>query len=488
MEYRIPEGNLEELKSRIAGLAKRAGKLGVPAPTLEVLGHEDVEGIDWERTVDPSFPFKVVERFYRVEVAGEAPKFAGWELAGVLQQEEAGVVVRGVPGIELPARFREEDPARCDHCGLRRYRKNTFVVRREDEYKQVGSDCIKDFLGHADPEALAAFLEHWGRLAEEAGEYGGGGWTSRAHPSLETVLAYAAGAVRQFGYVSRTAAQDRPELIPTSSRVGDNLDPFRSQKLEPRDRIAPDAELAGKAADWYRTVLAERAESDFDHNLKVLLAGTQAAPKNWGYLCYVPAGYLRHLEREAEREARRRQEAAGFQGSRHVGKVGERLELDVTVLSVRAFDGSQWGTSYLTKLLDVEGNLLIWWASKEIEEGRAVRVKATVKRHEVRGGVQQTVISRPTLVPTAEQKAAVKDAKAAVKAAEQELARVNAAYDAGYKAYWERYPDWTAKEADREGSQALWDAQVAPWHTAVQEARSALDEATRELWDATPTF
>ena len=42
----------------------------------------------------------------------------------------------------------------CEHCGLRRRRTRTYVVVHTDsgEVRQVGSGCLRDFLGGPDPE------------------------------------------------------------------------------------------------------------------------------------------------------------------------------------------------------------------------------------------------------------------------------------------------------------------------------------------------
>ena len=50
----------------------------------------------------------------------------------------------------------------CEHCGLRRRRKATFVVVHVDsgELRQVGSGCLRDFLGGHDPDRACRQAEY----------------------------------------------------------------------------------------------------------------------------------------------------------------------------------------------------------------------------------------------------------------------------------------------------------------------------------------
>jgi hypothetical protein len=87
------------------------------------------------------------EEFEYVIVKGETPRVAGFEFLATLEHEEGGTIIRRMPrfgedaekgdGIDLSA-YREACP-RCDHCGLERHRKDTYLVRNAEtaEIKQV---------------------------------------------------------------------------------------------------------------------------------------------------------------------------------------------------------------------------------------------------------------------------------------------------------------------------------------------------------------
>jgi hypothetical protein len=81
----------------------------------------------------------------------------------------------------------------------------------------------------------------------------------------------------------------------------------------------------------------------------------------------------------------------------HVGTVGERREFDLTVRKVLSFDG-QYGTTFINLCRDDENNTVVYKGSNRWEEGAKIRVKATIKAHDLREGVPQTAISRPAII------------------------------------------------------------------------------------------
>lgn len=105
----------------------------------------------------------------------------------------------------------------------------------------------------------------------------------------------------------------------------------------------------------------------------------------------------RHARLAREREAARAAERAA---SAWVGKVGDRIELEVTVLFTAEGRGGQWGPSTVVKCKDDSGNLLVWFASGSwhIEPGSRCKVRGTVKAHDEYRGGKQTVMTRCKLV------------------------------------------------------------------------------------------
>lgn len=107
---------------------------------------------------------------------------------------------------------------------------------------------------------------------------------------------------------------------------------------------------------------------------------------------------VRAEDRVVKAIQRREERIAGDRAtSKHVGTVGERTELTLTVNKVFSFDG-QFGITFINLCKDPSGNVIVYKGSNGFEEGETLRVKATIKAHDERDGVAQTLISRPKII------------------------------------------------------------------------------------------
>ena len=80
------------------------------------------------------------------------------------------------------------------------------------------------------------------------------------------------------------------------------------------------------------------------------------------------------------------------------GAVGERLDLEVEVISAHKRDG-YYGEQTIHYMVDAAGNQYLWsTASKSWEVGDKRHIKGTVKDHKVIRNVETTILTRCTLV------------------------------------------------------------------------------------------
>ena len=80
--------------------------------------------------------------------------------------------------------------------------------------------------------------------------------------------------------------------------------------------------------------------------------------------------------------------------SRHVGKVGDRVEFDGTCTRA-TINQSQFGISYFYVFESDEGNIFTWGTSaRALDEGTRYHVRGTVKEHTTFRNTQQTVLTR----------------------------------------------------------------------------------------------
>lgn len=448
--YRIPDSNIDALEARVEKLSKRAKKLGVEPIKVTRVGHEDVPHkclTTWGDIIPTCrvsgqyvehCPLKgTVARTWTVEVDGETPKYAGWSFVATVEHTSDGNIVRTVPGSgELPQEFRSTKNTRCDQCHTNRFRRDTYVVVKADDYRQVGSDCIKDFLGHKDPHALASWAEALAAFgddlsgAEDENWSGGGGGERLING--EEYLVHVAAMVRTSGWLSRTKARENAQYddgkptYATADRALDNL--FPSKEMIKNGEVVAiedvDKERAVAALAWAENVLHEmddRDLNDYLHNLRAVTSSVAIRPKHTGLY----ASLLTTAEREGEKAERIAREKTERAKTVHVGTVGKReVFKNLTVKSTREIEGA-YGLVTVITFRDPDGNALVWFKSggnmhevvdevhekddgttwnsykwvTEFEVDHTYDVKATVKKHngDDKYG-PQTVLSRCALV------------------------------------------------------------------------------------------
>lgn len=109
---------------------------------------------------------------------------------------------------------------------------------------------------------------------------------------------------------------------------------------------------------------------------------------------------LKGIDARAAKKAEWASEKAALDAKRaHIGAVGQKVTLELTVVHVVVLDG-MYGTTYINICEDADQNVIIYKGSSNAipGKGHTVNVVATVKEHGVRDGVKQTVIQRPKLV------------------------------------------------------------------------------------------
>ena len=432
----IPECNLAHLEAEIATLNKRCRRLKLPEITLTkkpdhakarvgvLTVHGEINKV-WMKPeeiegANKKWPHKDTgERmvWWAVEVTGESPKLNGWEFIAVLEPMETddGAVlnlIQCLPGKECPTDQRTRINI-CDHCHANRRRKQTFVVFNAErgEYKSVGRQCIKDFMGyHADVEGLIAqaemlaslfgILEGCGEPDEEefGGHYRPDGW------DLETFLELTACRIRLFGWLGAGHARDMGRMDSTKNVILEIIG------LPPRDEKARkeweklvadhtieecDKGIAKSAIEWAREIPNEKIEgNDYLANINLIARVGAVSRKTAGVAASIVASYHREGENELKR-----QEFARRPESFHIGEIGKRIPLMTVKCEKIVMNETAYGVTGIHKMTTTSepiGSDLTWFASqgRVMEEGQTYHIAATVKAHDEYKGRKQTIVTR----------------------------------------------------------------------------------------------
>lgn len=227
----IDQNDMPQVTSRFEKMAKRAIKLGITPPSFAVVGEHFEEEVERgsrqageERFVwlkqdqvaakrfkgDTIQTTGAVRTVKHIRIVGVCEiKLEGWSFAAVLDHElgEDNTIVRSAPMMDgrLPANWHNKGNF-CDHCQRRQQRKATYVVIHENgDLKQVGSTCIRDFLGTSVETALAT-LDIYATLQTFLGGLGGGPMRLADTYRVTEYLAWVAKSIREGGWLSKGQA------------------------------------------------------------------------------------------------------------------------------------------------------------------------------------------------------------------------------------------------------------------------------------------
>ena len=399
--FEIPDYNMPIVESKIAKLNKRAAKLGAEPIQIIVVKK-------WEKKIrEDNYPTLKVIPMTTIQVIGKAPKLNGWTLVSVAEPIETGTLIRKFPGVDIdvPVEFRDVTPDRCDHCHTSRRRNETFIVHHENgEWKVVGRNCLADFTGSSNPEAIAnyasALFDILLSIKEDEdplGRCGGDkGYYSAPIRSFLRMVALVSG---REGFVTATEAyESEGEKKATGKKVFNmffypNHDSaHRVEKQKFYESITDEEsekadELVDAAMQWGKTEFVDAEESklsDYGHNMKLLLAADYVRIIDVGFVASVIKGYKRYLERK--------QSELTYKG--YVGEIGQKITLPVTIKRVFEYNG-QYGLLLITTMQDDEGNVITLFAKPEqrMEVGAYKVLTAKVKRHDEREGKKSTVVN-----------------------------------------------------------------------------------------------
>lgn len=430
-------GRKASVDATLARLAKRAARKGLPVLTwtwgkpvtsTEHLSHEGaayLPGAVLHSCGSHGATYAVPVTRIPLTIEGETPRYAGWSFVACLQHLDGENITRAVPGETVPTVYRNRGPV-CDHCRATRRRNDTFVLRHDDgRHVQVGSTCIRDFLGSDDAGKAAAMAELFALAGAVGLDEGaeGFGMGSAADRPLVDFLAVVAWAVRTpgQGWTSRTKARLEGGSA-TADRAWSYLTDAREARkagVDVTDADRAEAEAAEAWAEGLTDATVDAETGDYLHNLRAVCRTGLVQSRTAGLAASAVTAYQRAMGKAraaAERAARPSLDA-------HLGTIGEKVTFGLpaqvtkkggpkkgapTVLSVNpvtldfvhGFD-TAYGYTTILKFRTAEGATLVWFASSSsigrADVGKAYTLAGTVKKHDDYKGAKQTTLTRCTV-------------------------------------------------------------------------------------------
>lgn len=319
-----------------------------------------------------------------VEISGPFDvHYNGWEFVATIQHLPGGenLILRDLTDNQsIPQQYYTSD-CNCEHCNVNRYRKDTYVLRhRGGIYKKVGSTCIKDFLGGNSPDNIlnrATFVADIISFMEVCGENESTNGEPAYH--IESFLANTAACIRQYGWISRTKANESG-IAPTSQYVIDNINNMINVEITDED-----VRIAKLAVEWAENISDLECEnSDYLFNIRAIVRSGMVVNRAVGFAASIINSYRNFLDRNK------------VNTSVHVGILKKRETFSNLTLKKHFSFPSQWGMNHKFIFNDSDGNVLLWstTSSQDLEEGKSYLIKGTVKEHTEYKNVKQTIITR----------------------------------------------------------------------------------------------
>lgn len=325
----------------------------------------------------------------------QRPILNGWMLVCTYDWEwngsETTCYVNTVPGMNVLEEYMNVEDGRCDHCKTNRRRKKSMLVTKDFiEFKVVGSTCIKDFLGHKNPQsfidcyAFEQTLDTYTREFPSSTE-------GMAVDTVHTVLAVTNLLVRLNGYTK--AGEWGAES--TKDQVNNYIN-ASTPEINIYRRANPlttkDSETATKVMEW---IVDQPNNSEYMDTMQKAVKAGAITYKRYGVVCSGVLAYNRAMEKKAATVA--------LKSNEFIGEIKQRIPFgECTVKSVRYFDGYHDTVTQI--VLETEkGDCLMWRASGslEIEIGEVWNIqKATIKKHNLFNGRNQTVVNRVVYTET----------------------------------------------------------------------------------------
>lgn len=392
--WRLTPSEVDATRAKLAKINDRAIRRGFTG-RLKL----DAEPCEWLETMPDGSQQR--RRAFDVRVTGDAPCAAGWTFAAAIvvtysQNDAPIVVVNAVPGSGVVVRNTDVRPGECDHCHTRRQRAKLYVVSdAEGETLQVGSTCLKDFLGW---DALPVVLTE-SAVRDQLGacDTGATGW------AVEDVLAWAWADVERRGF--------RPTALPDSTRdaVSTALVDFGTRGEETRRDLRDLMPEAERMVPEVQRVISEAfadAESGYEANLLALTRpGGVVEWKTLGLAVSAISAHARIIERRLKDQIERERRATAIESSRWLGEVGGKVTVGGTVTRRDYYASDYYGRpgSYLI-VMHTEGGSEVStftsaaWAD-DVAVGDAVTIIGTVKSHGTFRDIKQTKLTRTKRQP-----------------------------------------------------------------------------------------
>lgn len=281
--------------------------------------------------------------------------------------------------------FQHITEIRCDHCKSSRNRKRGFILENLEtgDLLHVGSTCMKDYTQDLSISDKLKFntniLEDYSFNEED---YMGKMLSSPDWVTIEEVIAYTNRVVKKDGKFISLKHSDYLKEESTKEKV---------EKIIVKGDSITDEEMqeANEIIEVIKNCNVESiVENDFNIKLIDMIKNRYCKYNKVGQ-----AVWIYNLYEQIKKHQETDNSEVGY-----VGEIGEKLEMELKSLENKWVE-TYYGMSCMNKFVSPEGNILIWWTTKEVKtEGTYEKMKFTIKDQKMFREEYQTIITRAKII------------------------------------------------------------------------------------------
>lgn len=282
-----------------------------------------------------------------------------------LDQDQVLILGSGV----VPEQYKKSK-SECEHCKVERYRKKTYLLKKQETYIQVGSTCIKDFFeGHA-PNHLEKMYD----LIDDLNSftYNIEKLEAKDVYPINKFLALSSAMIRDYGW------NPSKSNYPTYQRVIDNYKNIQDITLTHYD-----FDQVEKALKWISNFTEKDLSNNYLHNIKTIVDYGIVELKTAPFAASIIEAFSKTNKQEKKE-------------SEYFGNVGDKVSLNLRFKKNFEFF-SQYGTAFVYLFEDEDNNVFSWKTNKgfNLEENNIYLVSGTIKAHKFyKEKTKQTELTR----------------------------------------------------------------------------------------------
>lgn len=387
----IPQFRIVELEKEIKKINNKGKKFGNGGISTNIVA-------SYEKTIivedSNKVSRRVVVKFVDIQILGNVPTLSGWKLLGVIEYNP--LVIHTMFNEVIPESY-WNDRSYCDHCNSLRNRNKTIIISKDGIIKQIGSTCIKDYLGLSATQVLG-YLESLQSFLNTFDDN-----FSYSHNDLDyygidpiELIADAIRIISVYGFIKTSDENIELGKISTKSRLLEYY--FGSIEAINHIRSRMDSSIGIEDAENRAKLIIEWVEnsdnnSEFMFNIRNIIKQSVRI-RHFGYIAGIVACYNKEFDNKTTDDN-------GFINEYMVEAIKSRISIEVRLLSIKTIEG-YYGISYLHRFINKSGNEIIWFSTSgclvdDIDTNIWLNITGTIKEKNEYNGRKQTYINRVKL-------------------------------------------------------------------------------------------